>query len=129
MFEYHGWVTVCEDSSEPEDNSALLDENCREIKAAIEEYKDNMCRVEMFFQNGSPYVRFDGSRNHSKTWVLNLFTRIGSIAKGSYGLLYVRDDESEKYDNEFQVWRMARGHVTRMKELLLSPCDPLLETY
>jgi hypothetical protein len=129
MFEYHGWVTVWEGSSESEDDSALREINCREIEAAIKEYKDDMCRVELYHQNGSPYVRLDGNRNHYKSWVLDLFKQIGQIAKGSHGLLYIRDDENPEYENEFQVWRMARGKVAKMKDTLLSPCDPVIETY
>jgi hypothetical protein len=129
MFEYHGWVTVWEGSSEAEDDSALRESNCRDIEAAIEKYKDDMSRVELFYQNGSPYVRFDGDRNHYKSWVLELFIHIGEIAKGSHGLLYIRDGENSDYDNEFQVWRMARGKVDQMKDSLLSPCDPIIETY
>ncbi|WLQ15788.1 Imm7 family immunity protein [Hahella aquimaris] len=129
MFEYHGWVTVWEGACEIEDDLALREKNCREIQLLVEKYRDNMSRVELFYQNGSSYVRFDGDRNHYQAWVLELFIRIGEIAKGSHGLLYVRDQESPDYGNEFQVWRMARGKVIRVKDNLLSPCDPTIETY
>lgn len=129
MFEYHGWVTVWEGSSESEDNSVLREQNCLEIRNAIDQHKDNMSRIELYYQNGSPYVRFDGDRNHYQSWVLDLFVKIGRIAKGSHGLLYIRDDENPEYENEFQVWRMARGEAIQIKDTLLSPCDPVIETY
>ena len=129
MFEYHGWVKIREGSNASEDNSDLLRRNCKEIATAIKTYNDDMGILELYDLNSSPYVRFDGERNHYRPWVLDLFIKIGEIAKGSHGLLYIRDDESSEFNNEFQAWRMARGKVSLIKDTLLSPCDPVIETY
>ncbi|WP_428242728.1 Imm7 family immunity protein [Gynuella sp.] len=129
MFEYHGWVTVRDGVSESEDDSVLHELNCRDIEATIAQYKDDMSRVELYYQNGSPYVRLDGDRNHYKSWVLDLFIQIGKIAKGLHSLLYIRDDESPEHHNGFQVWRMTGSGIIQMKDILLSPCDPLIKTY
>lgn len=39
---------------------------------------------------------------------------------GSYGLLYIHDDEDDKdeidHSNEFVVWKLARGHLNQEKD-------------
>ena len=126
MFEYHAWVTISEGTKEEDDNTALLTANIDSIKLAIKEY-EHLGDIALFYANGSTYVRMDGGHNHYQSYVLSLFTEIGQIAVGSYGLLYIRDDESLVYANEFQVWRMTKGVVEKMKDPFLSPCQPTLE--
>jgi hypothetical protein len=45
----------------------------------------------------------------------------------SYGLLYVRDDDHTEFDNEFRVWRMARGDFSERADPFLSPVIPTVE--
>lgn len=127
MFEYHAWVTIREGSKEGEDDSILLEKNIAEIEIALKEH-EGLGRIELFFQNGSAYVRMDGDHNHYHAYALDVFTKIGHIAKGSYGLLYINDDEHSEFNNEFQVWRMTKGNVVKMKDQFLSPCNPVLES-
>jgi hypothetical protein len=68
-----------------------------------------------------------GFRNHTQPWVYELFEYTGFVAKGSYGVLYVRDDEDKHFDNEMQVWSMVRGKTQKQRDGFLSPCMPLLE--
>ncbi|EMO05921.1 hypothetical protein LEP1GSC116_1198 [Leptospira interrogans serovar Icterohaemorrhagiae str. Verdun HP] len=39
---------------------------------------------------------------------------------GSYGLLYIQDEEDDKneidHSNEFVVWKLARGHLNQEKD-------------
>lgn len=80
--------------------------------------------------NGVPFLHLAGEPNHCGTWgtaILGIFERVGQIAPGSYGLLYVRDDESNQYPNEFRVFRLARGQVTEHPDVLLSPVIPSVE--
>ena len=126
MFEYHAWVTIWEGAKEDDDDSSLLRKNIDDVKEAIKEFEE-WGRIALFIENGSAYVRMDGDHNHYHPYVLDLFTQVGKIAKGSYGLLYIKDDESQEFGNEFQVWRMAKGVVVKMKDQLLSPCNPTLE--
>ena len=46
---------------------------------------------------------------------------------GSYGLLYVHDDESKDDCNSFVVYKLARGKVERIADTLLSPFIPTVE--
>lgn len=45
----------------------------------------------------------------------------------SYGLLYLHDDEAEGQDNEFRVWRLARGTFEERSDPFLSPYCPTVE--
>lgn len=129
MFEYHGWINIWEGSSEEEDDDALLERNIEEIKTKIESIEKFNSVIDMLTLNGATYIRLDGDRNHTMPDIIDLFIEIGNIAKGSHGLLYIRDDENPNFPNEFQVWKMARGKVSLEKDQLLSPCDPIIETY
>jgi len=129
MFEFHGWVTINEGWCEAQDDDALLEDNVKRIRELAESLSETEfgCKADVAVTNGQYSLRLHGFRNHHQRWVLDLFTRAGQIAQGSYGLLYIMDDESPEYDNEFQVWVMKRGCVKKAKDELLSPCIPELE--
>ena len=60
--------------------------------------------------------------------MVDLFAGVGQDAPGSYGLLYIRDDEDPNGRvNEFQVLVMRRGKVTVHPDAFLSPCIPIIE--
>lgn len=46
---------------------------------------------------------------------------------GSYGLLYVHDDEAKINSDVFVVYKLARGKVERTVDTLLSPFIPTVE--
>lgn len=127
MFEFHGWVTIREGTSEAEDDDALFQENIRSIKELVEVYQDGISRLDLIVSNGAYNLIMHGLRNHSQQWVTELFEKTGNIARGSYGVLYLNDDEDLEFSNEFQVLIMTRGTVQRHKDTLLSPCIPVLE--
>ena len=56
--------------------------------------------------------------------LIALFETIGKIAEGSYGLLYLRNDEDKEKYNNFVVHRLARGTVEIYPDTLLSPMIP-----
>ncbi|MFI7531288.1 Imm7 family immunity protein [Nocardia salmonicida] len=125
MFEYHGWVSLRAHASAADDESSLrLDE----IRALMEEFSDYGL-MDLRALNGEYYIHLAGCPNRSGTWssgITDLFTRIGQLARGSYGLLYVYDDEDTAYAAGFRVFRMARGLVTVQADTLLSPVVPVL---
>jgi len=49
----------------------------------------------------------------------------------SYGLLYVHDDEDHSrgadHENDFRVWRLARGGFGELADPFLSPYIPTVE--
>lgn len=68
-----------------------------------------------------------GYRNHRNAHVLETWRTIGQLAPGSYGLLYVQDDEDEGRDNSWVVYAMTRGQVTEGTDAWLSPVVPTLQ--
>jgi hypothetical protein len=77
--------------------------------------------------NGNCVLSVVGSTNHktkSVDEVINLFFKIAEMAPGTYGLLYLYDDEDKDGKNdEFQVYKVAKGEVTVEKDTLLSPYE------
>src|SRR5262249_59694230 len=81
--------------------------------------------------NGEYFLWAGGFTNHFSAdvqEVIDLYSFVATIAPGSYGLLYIHDDEDKGGEyNEFQVWRLARGSVTKQRDVYLSPYDPTVE--
>ncbi|MBM7085724.1 Imm7 family immunity protein [Micromonospora sp. WMMD734] len=126
MFEYHGWITLRSTAEAVDDDPPLrLDE----IQDLINGYTGPGL-VDLRPVNGAHHVHLGGFRNHRggrDADVIELFTRIGHLAPGSYGLLYVHDDEDPGHELTFRVHRLVRGAVTAHADQLLSPVIPTLE--
>ncbi|EKR71261.1 Imm7 family immunity protein [Leptospira noguchii] len=77
-------------------------------------------------QNGQICLTMSGLFNHRSAFVIDILKRIAVIMPGSYGLLYIHNEEDDKgeidYSNEFVVWKLARGNLTLEKDPFLSPC-------
>jgi len=127
MFEFHGWVSISESTCEQEDDDEALKKCLATIKSTLDEIDDSFSKVDLVEINGCNFLTMHGFRNHTQLWVYELFEYAGFAAKGSYGVLYVRDDEDVHFDNEMQVWSMVRGKIQKQKDGFLSPCIPLLE--
>ena len=133
MFEYHGWVTIRQTAG-LDDNDARLRQQVTEIKELLAEL-GSYGLLDLRWMNGAPFLHLAGKPNHRGTWgtaILGTFERVGQIAPGSYGLLYVWDDEvwddeSNQHPNEFRVFKLARGRVTEHPDVLLSPVIPAVE--
>jgi hypothetical protein len=80
--------------------------------------------------NGTHVLWLAGCTNH---WgsdiddVMELLQVAGEQAEGSYGLLYVWDDEDAVHENVFRVWRLAKGVLSEHPDPFLSPCIPIIE--
>ena len=59
--------------------------------------------------------------------LINVFREIGEKAPGSYGLLYIADDENVEFDNEFRVGKLVRGKLEFVFDPFLSPRIPVIE--
>jgi hypothetical protein len=127
VFEYHGWVTIGVSSAD-EDETALLDRIVERVRRAVRDFGD-IDLVDLRWANGVPMLHFAGMDKHGGVMapeLLDLFTRVGTLAPGSYGLLHVWDDQDLQHDNEFRVHRMARGQVTELADTYLSPVAPVI---
>jgi hypothetical protein len=124
VFEYHGWVTI----QATDDETALVERIVERVRRAVRDFGD-LDLVDLRWVNGVPILHLGGLAKHGATMapdLLDLFTRIGELAPGSYGLLHVWDDQDLEHDNEFRVHRMARGQVTEQADSLLSPVAPTI---
>lgn len=59
---------------------------------------------------------------------MELYQNIGKIAEGSYGLIYLYNDEDMNgKENQFQAFSLARGIVKETTNPFLSPIIPTIE--
>lgn len=130
MFEVHGWAAIRKDTS---DSDEIADSQLIEaLKAEIEKVQvPHLISIHMATHNGLPCLSVAGCRNHRYELVIALFHWLAQRSTGSYGLLYVWDQEDFKrggdYQNCFRVWRLARGKLEELNDPFLSPCIPTIE--
>jgi hypothetical protein len=126
MFEYHGWIMLRSTAEAVDDDPPLrLDE----IQDLVNELAGHGL-IDLRPINGEYHVHVGGLPNHRGTQgsaVIDLFVKVGHLAPGSYGLLYVYDDEDPEHELKFRVFRLVRGTVTEHADHLLSPVIPTLE--
>jgi hypothetical protein len=129
LFEFHGWAVLSSDegiATVRPGHSSLVDN----VNARLGELRDKD-RLSQFqihdVGNEILVLTVHGLRNHPQTQVIALFQWIAEQAPKSYGLLYVLDDEDGDHDNEFGVWRLARGQLSEQADPFLSPRIPIIE--
>jgi len=129
MIELHGWVTV------RETYKAVFDEE-EHIRLIVQKIQDEIDQLRWFkptmkAMNGEWFLEFTifSNRKDSRSReVFQLYKKIGEIAPGSYGLIYLYDDEDvEGKENLFQVFLLARGIVEEREDTFLSPVIPTIE--
>ena len=115
-----------------DDDAALLERLVDRVHRAIRDSAD-VDLIDLRWSAGMPMLHFGGFDKHAAGLapaLLDLFTRAGELAPGSYGLLHIWDDQDPEHDNEFQVYRMARGQVTEREDPHLTPVAPtVLDIY
>ena len=126
MVEMHGWITIRETYEVTDDSNteAIVDDINRNLdELGYSELKPKWMNGECCFQC-SLYTNHWGGSNQD---VLNTYYLIAKKAVGSYGLLYVYDDEAKIDSDVFAVYKLARGKVERIVDNLLSPFIPTVE--
>ncbi|MEV6644345.1 Imm7 family immunity protein [Amycolatopsis sp. NPDC051371] len=126
MFEYHGWITLRQTAAVVDDEPQL---RLSEIQALVDEFA-GYALADLQPMNGTYYIHLGGNPNRRGQHggaVVELFAEVGRLAPGSYGLLYVHDDEHPEHMVDFRVFRLVRGAVTEHADHLLSPVIPTLE--
>lgn len=133
MYEYHGWIVVRATGDWPVDvwDDQELSPEAEAAIAAQVDARSGYGLMDRRPLNGLDAIHFAGHPNHrggTGDLIEAFFADIGRLAPGSYGLLYVYDDElPDPEGNHFRVFRMVRGHVTSAVDALLSPVFPTLE--
>lgn len=97
MVELHGWLTICESYG---DEDVLTDDEHKSIQNNINQIisKQN-CGVTLSYKNGVAYLSVLHCSNHSTEEVdeiIGVFRDAAKAANGSYGIIYLRDDEETK---------------------------------
>lgn len=127
MYQYHGWAVVL---------ASTGDETCYEeevIFETVEKYiKDLQANVDVLdikVINGQYHLWMSGLWNHepsSKFHPVEIMKNVGIQAPGSYGMLYVYNDEHPIHFNEFNVYVLKRGNVEEKHDPFLSPLIPVV---
>ncbi|WP_081756949.1 Imm7 family immunity protein [Gorillibacterium massiliense] len=128
MFQFNGWVVL---RYHTHDNDQVKQENSIKMLTNYISKVDTEKLVFLRQRNGLDSLCISGIHNHRSEYVIELFQKIGEIMPGSYGLLYIQDDEdiSKLHDNSncFVVWKLVRGNLSREQDVYLSPVMPNVE--
>ncbi|MGL4423565.1 MAG: Imm7 family immunity protein [Gemmataceae bacterium] len=130
MFEFHGWATirVPDPDIDPAGRRELEEEAVVRLREAIAKADDQFSLFDVRKTGNELIVLYaHGLRNHRYRTVIELFRWVAAELPDSYGLLYVHDDEAKGQENEFRVWRLARGEFGEMADPFLSPYVPTVE--
>lgn len=131
MIEFNGWISVELDSTFKERSVINNLEQFQEMmKPLIADFDIHNQFIELKRMNGSFVYFIGGSHNHRLSYlesVIEIYEKVAELAPSSYGLLYVRLPEDEAFWNKYRVFRLAKGIITEHEDILLSPCDPVIE--
>lgn len=130
MYEFHGWATIRETPHLVEEEN--LDKVIDSVKLFIKSLNwTSGGALDVRPVNGEYHMSVSGFTNHKgkdAEDVLSLYQFLAQNAPGSYGILYVRDDEDRNgHDNRFQVLVLARGVLKEREDPFLSPYVPMVE--
>jgi hypothetical protein len=131
MYEFHGWITVKETNGQT-NNHKNITEIVKEIKAHIEKLNWGVLSgsIDIYPCSDKYCMWVTGSPNHKSYQEsfspIELFKYVGTISTGSYGILYVLDDEDlvNENDNYFKVFVLKNGKVNEYRDKFLSPVMP-----
>ena len=126
MVELHGWLSVWETYGDEDLLSRdELDEIMRKVKDIVSE-----SGIELRYVNGAPFVNtlmYSNHRTAEVDSIIEAYKSISEAAAGSYGMIYLRDDEDAEHYNEFRVYVFKRGTCTLKADKDFSPCIPMIE--
>lgn len=124
MFEFHGWIVLryhTHDTNETLQDKAYSAFNTF-LKDVDTEGISNIKR-----RNGLDSWTISGLHNHRSNYVLEIYRWVSENLPGSYGLLYLHDDEDAEDYNKFVIWKLAHGILTCESDNFLSPYIPVVE--
>jgi len=124
MYEFHGWAVLRYHTHDTDEQ--LQDKAFNKFTKYIAEI-DNMKLSMLKRYNGQDSFLISGIHNHKSEYVIDIYKWIAINLPGSYGLLYIHDDEDIENDNRFIVWKLARGVLKKDNDFLLSPCVTTVE--
>lgn len=123
MIELHGWVTIKE-SYKVEDENENIRLIVRKIEERISYLSWDINLIDLRYCNGSPNLSIALFANRVNKEVEDIFELLKFIckeAKGSYGMIYMYDDESYETPDEFRVYVVCKGKICEKEDKYLSP--------
>jgi hypothetical protein len=128
MIELHGWLSIsatyrCEDLL-PRSEIDRIMQDVNEIVSNCQ------YEIDLRYVNGCAFINTLYCSNHRTEEVdvlIETYKRISEIATGSYGILFIRDDEDKQFYNDMQVYIFKRGKCLMKKDTDFSPCIPTIE--
>ena len=128
MVELHGWLTINECYG---DEDRLGQTKLEEIRSRVTDIISKAhSSITLRHANGGTYLDVLHCSNHRTSEVdeiIGVFRDVAKAADGSYGVVYLRDDEDMDHGNDFRVYVFKRGQCFEHKDELLSPCIPEIE--
>ena len=130
MYEFHGWVALSD--STYESDFEVVAAGVAELGTLLEGFPSPLVAARIEPRNGQYFLSLEGLTNHKGRVAALLDEVLAYVCErlpGSYGLVYVRDDEGElEADrNVFRVRVIARGGIDERADPFLSPCRPTIE--
>lgn len=134
MYEFHGWITLRETFENREMDECQISKIASDIKLHIEKLNWYHGVIGIRPINVEYYIWTVGASNHKpqdSDSPVEFFRYIGKMAPGSYGILYVIDDEdmSDENYNKFKVYVLKKGTVEERNDPFLSPFTPTVENF
>lgn len=126
MVEYHGWLNI--KLNESLSKTETLNEY-NKIKNIIPKGIEKSRIVSLKFVNGHLLLHLGGVANNWKRevdLVISSFDKINKKYNGTYGLLYIWDNDSlvESKSNLFEVYQFSKSNKKVNQDKFLSPCVP-----
>jgi len=128
MFEFHGWVTIQDAAGEGDAAATRRAAELIEERAGALGIGPGVADVR--WVNGMAQCHVAGFANRRAAGgddAIALFWFVAETAPGSYGLLYVQDDEDPMHGSVFRVGVLRRGRLTWEADPFLSPVVPTIE--
>jgi hypothetical protein len=129
MIDINGWL-VLSNSADGETHSGSLSEGLSDLK----EYVLSLGSFNQVFAfnkvNQNHVLNITIAHNHNLDYIDMIEELLNKVAKrliGSYGLVYVWNDEDLENHNNFVVYKLAKERVTKERDPFLSPCNPIIE--
>ena len=129
MIEFNGWAIIRESYKEELDNENLLVSIIEQIEIKISKLNFVNEIYSLKALNGTYHLSIMANHNHRTEHIIEFFKWVSEISKGSYGILYIQDDEDygRKNENKFKVLSMKKGRVKELDDIYLSPVNPEVE--
>jgi hypothetical protein len=128
MYGYHLWIVLSE--STQESDVGTLAQKIQALRVLVSEELASLSAEPICQVNCDWVFQCSVSRNHKggeHERLQRILAWIVDRLPGSYGLVYVRDDEDSVVSDLYSVLVIARGSVEERADVFLSPIVPTIE--